>query len=173
LRNCFQYSGSPPSLQPPVGPVENGCLHGPRRGALFFMRKRTQRRKPKKAAGRGEPKRIIGFHCAYCRGNNPYNERFVPLYFRPPVGHGDFRLMCYSCWVELRKDPRGFNGAYRIPYPRLNSDTLAQFWEEDVSDGDPVEAAADFFRCAPRKILEVMNSIRIIDGPLGRFSRTL
>ena len=108
-------------------------------------------RQKRKAVVPVPQKRQIGFLCHYCRLDVPWNERFLPFYYRPPEGHRVDPNCCFACFAEKRHKGR----------PALSAHTLRQFWREDVSDGPSVKAAAKYFRCTVAKIREVMEEIRI------------
>lgn len=110
----------------------------------------TKKRKRKPPTQIRVWRRQIGFHCVWCSPSLPHNERFVPLYYRPLIGIP----ICYDCYVQYHLLGKAISA-------RLSPDTLTQFWMEDVSDGDYVEAAAVFFDVRRGVIEEVMQRIRI------------
>ncbi len=118
-------------------------------------RKRKDRKRTASPANR-----TLGFHCSWCFRSAPYNERFVPDYYRPPAGHRRASDMCYACHLE----GAGLNGRKGHPAktkPRLDAETLASFWREDVSGDRYVDAAAAYFRVAPEAVRKVMQEIKV------------
>lgn len=110
--------------------------------------------------GRGPPKRAMGFHCTWCFRSAPYNDRFVPEYYRASPRHRRAQDMCYACHLE----GAGLNGRTGHPAkikPRLDAETLENFWREDVSGGDYVDAAAAYFRVSPETVRRVMQEIKV------------
>lgn len=70
--------------------------------------------------------------------------------------------MCFACHVEGAGLP-GYSrfchpGKYR---PHITAETLERFWMEDTSDGDPIDAAAAYFRCKPRTVHRVREKIKV------------
>lgn len=105
-----------------------------------------------------EPHRTDGFHCIFCRQDIPFNERFVPRYYQAPEGHRLHPNVCFSCHLE-GADRNGHGK--RAGKPKLNAETLEQFFMEDVSDGAYDKAAAAFFGVKIAEIRVVIGMIKV------------
>lgn len=117
------------------------------------MSKQRRKRKRQKYA-QTEQRRAIGFHCVYCPRSNAYNERFVPDYYRAEPGHRRDPHMCFACHVE------GVNEKRRTRKPRLNAETLKEFWQQDTSPEQYLHAAASYFEVPLKRIIRVMDEIK-------------
>lgn len=119
------------------------------------LRKKTPR-KPARSRGR-----TTGFHCSWCLRSGPRDERFVPNYYRPPATWQRDAWMCYACHLEGAGTQNGKPAHPTKVRPRLDPETLRQFWSEDTSSNGYVEAAADYFRVSVSSIKKVMQAITV------------
>ena len=121
------------------------------------MTPRKRRRKSKRSQVRHDRRRAKGFHCVWCRPSAPYNERYVPEYYRVAHEHQRDPWMCFACHLE------GKGGVWRKGRvkPTLTAETLEQFWREDVSDKPYLGAASAYFRVPAWVIEKVKEKITV------------
>lgn len=84
----------------------------------------------------------------------------MPDYYRPSPQHRRAEDMCYACHLE----GAGLNGRKGHPAkikPRLDAETLENFWREDVSKGCYIDAAVTYFRASRETVLRVMQEIKV------------